>query len=103
MSDQEFLGEFHSPIQRTVWPTPQPQSAGQPRVACVVVNFNTRWLIAGLLFSLYRLLGKDQFATIVVVDNHSQDGSLALLDGCAEAGLIHLIRNRGQRYHGPAL
>ena len=76
---------------------------GQRRVACVIAHFNTPWLIAGLLFSLYRLLGKEQFTTIVVVDNHSQDDSLALLNACAEAGLLHLIRNARQQYHGPAL
>jgi hypothetical protein len=90
-------------IQRTVWPAPRSHATGKRRVACVVANFNTRELIAGLLFSLYRLLGKEQFTTIVVVDNHSQDGSLELLNACADAGLIHLIRNARQHYHGPAL
>jgi len=103
MSDQAFSEDTNRRIQRTLWPTPQSPSAGQRRVACVVANFNTRWLIAGLLFSLYRLLGRDQFTTIVVVDNHSQDGSLPLLNACAEAGLLHLIRNERQHYHGPAL
>ena len=38
-----------------------------------------------------------------MVDNASTDGSLELLDALHGAGLIHLIRNRRQRYHGPAL
>jgi len=38
-----------------------------------------------------------------VVDNASTDGSLELLDALHGAALIHLIRNRRQRDHGPAL
>jgi glycosyltransferase involved in cell wall biosynthesis len=72
-------------------------------VAVVVVSFNTRPLIAQLVFSLYRLLGADQFCRLVVVDNGSSDGSSELLGALHRAGLIHLIRNRAQRYHGPAL
>jgi glycosyltransferase involved in cell wall biosynthesis len=69
----------------------------------VVANYNTRLLIAQLLFSLYRLLGRDQFSQLVVVDNASRDGSGELLAAMHREGLIHLIRNRKQRYHGPAL
>jgi glycosyltransferase involved in cell wall biosynthesis len=72
-------------------------------VAIVVANFNTGRLIAQLVFSLYRLLGRDQFTELVVVDNASSDGSRELLDALHRAGLIHLIQNRTQRYHGPAL
>jgi glycosyltransferase involved in cell wall biosynthesis len=73
------------------------------RVGIVVANFNTRRLIAQLVFSLYRLLGRREFARIVVVDNASTDGSREVLDALHGAQLIHLIRNRSQRYHGPAL
>ena len=38
-----------------------------------------------------------------MVDNASTDGSLELLDALHGAALIHLIRNRRQRDHGPAL
>ena len=103
MSDQAFSDDSSERSQRTLWPAARGCDAGQRRGACLVANFNTRELIAGLLFSLYRLLGKDQFTTIVVVDNHSQDGSLELLNACADAGLLHLIRNPRQQYHGPAL
>lgn len=103
MSDQAFSDDSSERSQRTVWPATQRCNAGQRRVACVVANFNTRELIAGLLFSLYRFLGKAHFTTIVVVDNHSQDGSYEFLTACADAGLLHLIRNRRQQYHGPAL
>jgi hypothetical protein len=69
----------------------------------VVANFNTRRLIAHLVFSLYRLLGRDEFSELVIVDNGSTDGSRELLNALHRAKLIHLIRNRTQRYHGPAL
>ena len=72
-------------------------------VAIVVANYNTRRLIAQLVFSLYRLLGRDQFSELVVVDNASTDGSRELLAALHRARLIHLIQNRTQRYHGPAL
>jgi hypothetical protein len=68
-----------------------------------VASFNTHRLIAQLVFSLYRLLGRGEFAQVVVVDNASSDGSRELLDALHDAGLIHLIPNRSQRYHGPAL
>ena len=72
-------------------------------VAIVVANYNTSRLIAQLVFSIYRLLGRDQFSELVVVDNASTDGSRELLNALHQAGLVHLIRNRTQRYHGPAL
>jgi glycosyltransferase involved in cell wall biosynthesis len=72
-------------------------------VAIVVASYNTRRLIAQLVFSLYRLLGRDQFSDLVVVDNASTDGSQELLAALHRARLIHLIQNRMQRYHGPAL
>jgi glycosyltransferase involved in cell wall biosynthesis len=72
-------------------------------VGIVVANFNTHRLISQLVFSLYRQLGGDQFSELVVVDNASSDGSRELLAALHRAGLVHLIRNRTQRYHGPAL
>jgi glycosyltransferase involved in cell wall biosynthesis len=72
-------------------------------VAIVVANFNTRRLISHLVFSLYRLLGGSEFSELVVVDNASTDGSRELLAGLQRARLLHLIGNRTQRYHGPAL
>ena len=91
------------PIARTAWPTDSKAEAERPRVGIVVASFNTRRLIAQLVFSLYRVLGRSEFAQIVVVDNASTDGSRELLDALHEAALIQLIRNRSQRYHGPAL
>jgi len=78
-------------------------AARTPSVAVVVANFNTRRLIAQLVFSLYRLLGRDQFSELVIVDNGSNDGSRELLAALHRAKLIHLIENKEQRYHGPAL
>lgn len=72
-------------------------------VGIVVAHFNTRRLVAQLVFSLYRLLGREQFAELVVVDNGSNDGSGELLAALHRAKLIHLIQNDEQRYHGPAL
>ena len=72
-------------------------------VGIVVAHFNTRRLIAQLVFSLYRLLGHDEFSELVVVDNGSNDGSRELLAALQRAKLIHLIQNEEQRYHGPAL
>jgi hypothetical protein len=86
---------------RTPWPARS--SASGRSVAVVVANFNTRLLIAQLVFSLYRLLGGEEFSELVVVDNGSSDGSRELLAAMHRARLIHLIRNREQRYHGPAL
>jgi glycosyltransferase involved in cell wall biosynthesis len=89
--------------RRTAWPH-RPNAPAEGRsVAVVVANFNTRRLIAQLIFSLYRLLGRDQFAELVVVDNGSTDGSRELLAALAQQRLIRLIQNRAQRYHGPAL
>jgi glycosyltransferase involved in cell wall biosynthesis len=73
------------------------------RIGIVVATSNTRRLIAQLVFSLYRRLGRDQFAELVVVDNASTDGSVELLGGLQEAGLVRLLRNERQQYHGPAL
>jgi hypothetical protein len=90
--------------KRTAWPVGSDAEArGGLQVGIVVANFNTRRLIAQLVFSLHRLLGRSEFAQIVIVDNASTDGSSQLLHALHDARLIHLIRNRSQRYHGPAL
>jgi glycosyltransferase involved in cell wall biosynthesis len=90
-------------IRRISWPSGTHSGGERKRVGIVVANFNTRRLVAHLVFSLYRLLGRSEFAQLVVVDNGSTDGSRELLNALHRARLIHLIRNRAQRYHGPAL
>ena len=94
----------HAAVPRTIWPRiPDHNDGGRPRLGIVVVNFNTARLISQLLFSLYRVLGRSEFATVVVVDNGSTDGSRQILDSLAEARLINLVANAEQQYHGPGL
>jgi hypothetical protein len=77
--------------------------SGSGNVAIVAVNYNTAEHLAHLLFSLFRILGRDQFCRVVVVDNASTDASVELLTALRDAGLVDAILNRRQRYHGPAL
>jgi hypothetical protein len=72
-------------------------------VAVVTVNWNTSHLLAGLVFSLCRVLGREQLSRIVVVDNGSTDGSRQLIEALADAGLVDPVWNHRQRYHGPGL
>jgi hypothetical protein len=91
-------------MRRVPWPTDAAASSPTgDRVAIIVANYQTRALISQLVFSLCRFLGADQFACLVVVDNASTDGSVTTLEALRDAGLLHLIANRHQRYHGPAL
>jgi hypothetical protein len=90
-------------IARVAWPVNGVDCAERSRVGIVVATSNTRTLIAGLVFSLYRRLGSSEFARLVIVDNASTDGSRELLEAMHAAGLIDLIVNPRQRYHGPAL
>ena len=90
-------------IFRRNWPKRLPGTTAPPNIAAVVVNFNTAEHIAALIFSLCRILGRNRLTRIVVVDNGSTDNSPALLQTLARAGLINVIFNRRQRYHGPAL
>jgi glycosyltransferase involved in cell wall biosynthesis len=86
---------------RTTWPCGDSKGLdGRPGI--VVVNYNTRRLIAQLIYSLYRTLQPSTFR-LVVVDNGSTDGSAALLSAIAAAGLCDLIANPTNRYHGPGL
>lgn len=85
----------------TTWPHPDATAAGG-RPGIVVVNYNTRRLVAQLIYSLYRTLRPPVFS-LVVVDNGSTDGSAELLSAVAAAGLCDLVRNPDNRYHGPGL
>src|SRR4051794_1290406 len=86
--------------RRTVWS----DHSSTDRIALVVVNYNTARLLANLVFSLYRVLDRDEFSALVVVDNGSIDDSGSLLGALKEAGLVHhVVDNRRLPYHGPGL
>src|SRR6266436_1143899 len=78
---------------REPWPPRLPGAASPGKVAIVTVNYNTAERLAHLLFSLYRILGRDQFHSIVVVDNASSDSSRQLLHALHRAGLVEVILN----------
>jgi hypothetical protein len=63
-------------MRRTIWSTGLAITDDAP-VGIVVVNYNTRDLIAQLIYSLYRQVRQPRFQ-LVVVDNASTDGSPAL-------------------------
>ncbi|MCB0105568.1 MAG: glycosyltransferase, partial [Caldilineaceae bacterium] len=84
----------------TWWP---PATSEQPSgVVIASANYNTKGLVAQLLWSVYRYLG-DSVQSVLIVDNGSTDGSVELLQAVAAAGLCELIVNRENRHHGPAL
>jgi hypothetical protein len=85
----------------TTWPR-RDATAPEGRPGIVVVNYNTRRLVAQLIYSLYRTLRPPAFS-LVVVDNGSTDGSTELLSAVAAAGLCDLIANPDNRDHGPGL
>jgi hypothetical protein len=89
--------------RRVPWPVDAAGSPTGDQVGIVVVNHDTRELVSQLVFSLYRILGGDQFGALVVVDNGSHDGSVESLEALDRAGLLHLIANRRGGYHGPGL
>lgn len=101
----EKYKQFQSLYLRTSWPALSPSLRDKQRanIAVICVNYNTADLIAMLVFSLCRIVGRDQFKEIVIVDNHSTDGSKPMLEVMSEAGLIHAIFNDRQQYHGPGL
>ncbi|MFY9588464.1 MAG: glycosyltransferase [Actinomycetota bacterium] len=87
--------------RRVAWPVHlEPSTEG---VAIVVVNYNGLEHMARLLFSVFRVLDRRLVCRIVVVDNGSTDGSLALLGEFASASMIELIESDGPPYHGPGL
>ncbi|HEY5297445.1 MAG TPA: glycosyltransferase [Verrucomicrobiae bacterium] len=91
-----------SPWLRLNWPEQKQQNSAK-KIALICVNFNTAKYISYLLFSLCRIVGRDKFGEIVIVDNNSTDGSRQILRAMQDAGLITLIANERQQYHGPGL
>jgi len=87
---------------RRPWPRTS-ETRERRNVGVVIANYNTKDYAAHLIYSLYQTLDMDRVARIVVVDNASTDGSCALLSALAKAGLIDLIANTRQRYHGPGV
>lgn len=75
---------------------------GNDNVSIVIVNYNTKLLISSLIYSIYKQC-YGSFNRIIVVDNNSNDGSKELLYDMHDAGLIDIILNEKQRYHGPGL
>jgi len=84
------------------WPVGT-SSAGGVSVGAVVVNWNTRGLLARLLYGLTHVVAPGHVTEIVVVDNASDDGSAELGAALADAGVIRFVGNTEQRYHGPGL
>jgi len=70
--------------------------------AIVTVNYNTKPLVTQLIWTIFDALG-DGFAKLLVIDNHSADGSQDLLHALADDGLIDYRANDRNTYHGPAL
>ena len=93
------------PLLRRNWPAHSGRDSSQPpTVAVVTVNYNTKELLAKLIFSLRRIVGQDGWlGPIVVVDNHSTDGSVEMLQALAKAKIVTPIFNHVQKYHGPGL
>jgi len=86
------------------WPKRAPRNGRAPCVAVVAVNYNTKHLLARLIFSLRRILdGQVRLGPIVVVDNHSTDGSVELIRHMAARKIVHGLFNQQQAYHGPGL
>ncbi len=84
------------------WRRPD-QAIGQPaRVAVVTVNYNTRDLIALLLWSFYRVMERRSAFTVVVVDNGSVDGSARMLADFSAVGLCTVLENDRNLGHGRA-
>jgi hypothetical protein len=92
------------PWMRADWPRRMRKAGPRPRVAVVTVNYNTKELLARLIFSLRRIVDDSVvLGPIVVVDNRSTDGSVPFLELLAEAGAIEAFLNDRQKYHGPGL
>jgi glycosyltransferase involved in cell wall biosynthesis len=92
------------PLFRKNWPTRTNKTISPTRVAIVTVNYNTKELLARLIFSLRRFVNQEVvIGPIVVVDNNSKDGSVEMITELTQKGIIFSILNKRQAYHGPGL
>ena len=75
------------------------------RILITVANYNTSELLAHLLFSLFRVMGRRPLRNcdILIVDNNSADDSVPILKALEKQKLIRVIYNKKQKYHAPAL
>ena len=79
-------------------------SRQQRHISIIVVNYNTLYMIAHLLYSIYEKIEYEQGnIRIIVVDNGSFDGSWDFLKLLERNALKNLVRLRRHRGHGPAL
>ena len=97
------VGALPDKCLRANWPRQRANESERRTVGIVTVNYNTRDHIARLIYSIYRNLPSDRVVRVVVVDNGSTDGSIEFLTALRDAGLIDLIANRKQKYHGPGV
>jgi glycosyltransferase involved in cell wall biosynthesis len=85
----------------TWWPS-RGDALRNDRVGIITVNWNTRALVALLIWSLHRVLRPKSF-DLLVIDNGSSDGSPEFLQGCADLGLCSVLANEKNQHHGPAI
>lgn len=96
-----IMRNIFNQLLRLNWPDKDIKNSHE--ISVIFVNYNTVDLTSFLLFTLFRVLGREKVFKIVVVDNGSTDGSIDLLEKFSDKGLIDLISNEKQAYHGPAI
>lgn len=79
---------------------PIPGLVGEARVSLLSVSFNTRELTKLMLLSLADQAWAAELQRIVLVDNRSQDGSAAWLNGLSRATRVEVFHNSGPTSHG---
>ncbi len=77
-----------------------PSLNGKAQVSLLSVSFNTRELTKLMLLSLADQAWAAELHRIVLVDNRSQDGSGAWLNGLARATRVEVFHNVGPTSHG---
>lgn len=102
MTSHEWTHDW-SGADEPMTPWPDAPADARARVGVVIVNWNTRPLLARALFGILGVIEPGVVAEVVVVDNASEDGSIELMRGLEEACVVRCIYNRQQRYHGPGL